>query len=196
MGPMVVRRGIKVLSGDHRTREMRHWLEWLRRMPRIRREFCRWSHDFDPLHSNEAASVAVLAIAASRAGYLAHTEYVAFKRHVTRGRPFRRGRCDLWVAHVGDQISWAFEFKQHFAAARIRPQTFQRRLDAALADARAVDRDEADRRVGCLLIVPSDTAPRTSQLIRHFDELCSRADLAFRIGGGTGAAWLAFAFVD
>lgn len=188
-------RGIKILAGDKRTREMKHWVEWLRRVPAIRRKFCRWAEDFDPFHSNEAASVAVLANAAAQAGYLAHTEYVALKRHSTRGRPFRQGRCDLWVADVENETSWAFEVKQHFAAAKIRQSTFDARLERARRDAKDVDRDEADRRVGCLIAVPRQDTPQTSDLVEHFDGLCGSADVAFRIGGGVGAIWLAFAFV-
>lgn len=66
---MIKRSGIKILSGDGRTREVKHWAEWLRRVPGIRRKFCRWSQDPDPLHSNEAATVAVLAIVAAQAEY-------------------------------------------------------------------------------------------------------------------------------
>lgn len=193
---MTGHRDVRTLAGDGRTREARHWSEWLRRVPAIRRQFCRWADDFDPFRSNEAASVAVLANAASRAGYLAHTEYVALKRHAMRGRPFRPGRCDLWVADVESQTSWAFEVKQHFAAAKIRETTFRGRLDLARRDARAVDRDEADRRVGCLIAVPGEHVVQTSELITHFDGLCEEADVAFRIGGGVGSVWLAFVFVD
>lgn len=188
-------RGIKILAGKKTTREMKHWVEWLRRVPAIRRKFCRWAEDFDPFHSNEAASVAVLANAAAKAGYLAHTEYVALKRHSTRGRPFRPGRCDLWIADVESEMSWAFEVKQHFAAAKIRQSTFDARLERARRDAKDVDRDEADRRVGCLIVVPRQDTPQTSDLVEHFDGLCGSADVAFRIGGGIGAIWLAFAFV-
>lgn len=193
---MSTRSSLKVLAGDGRSREVRHWTEWLRRVPAIRRKFCQWSDDFDPFHSNEAASVAVLANAAAKAGYLAHTEYVAVKRHATRGRPFRQGRCDLWVADVEREVSWAFEVKQHFAAARIRQSTFDERLRRAKRDAMDLDRDEADRRVGCLVVVPGSSVMQTRQLVTHYDELCSSSNVAFRIGGGVGSIWLAFAFVD
>ena len=189
-------RGIKTLTGDKRTREVKHWTHWLREVPRIRRKFSRWTEDFDPFHSNEAASVAVLANAAAKSGYLAHTEYVALKRHPSRGRPFRPGRCDLWIADVDRELSWAFEVKQHFAAAKIRQSTFDARLERARRDAKNVDRDEADLRVGCLIAVPGLHFEQTPDLIEHFDGLCSQADVAFRIGGGVGAIWLAFAFVN
>ena len=188
-------RNIMVLAGDKRTREVKRWTEWLRRVPAIRRKFCRWADDFDPFHWNEAASVAVLANAAAQAGYLSHTEYVALKRNPTRGRPFRRGRCDLWVADVKNELSWAFEVKQHFAAARTRESTLDARLEKALKDAQAVDRAEADRRVGCLIVVPRQDTTQNSDHIERFDRLCERADVAFRIGGGLGPIWFAFALV-
>jgi hypothetical protein len=189
-------RSITIIAGDARTREVKQWVNWLKRVPAIRRKFCQWSEDFDPFHSNEAASVAVLAIAAAQAGYLAHTEYVAFKRHSTRGRPFRQGRCDLWVADVENGASWAFEFKQHFAAAKIRQSTFDARLARARLDAKDVTSEEADRRVGCLIVVPSQVTLQTKEIVDHFDSLCAQADVSFRIGGGVGSIWLAFAFVE
>ncbi|MBW4329658.1 hypothetical protein KY084_02060 [Stakelama sp. CBK3Z-3] len=189
-------RGTRMLTGDKRTREVKHWTQWLRQVPGIRRKFCRWTEDFDPFHSNEAASVAVLANAAAKAGYLAHTEYVALKRHPSRGRPFRQGRCDLWIADVDNELSWAFEVKQHFAAAKIRQSTFNSRLERACNDAKDVDRDEANSRVGCLIVVPGLHFEQTPDLVEHFDDLCADADVAFRIGGGVGSIWLAFVFVD
>ncbi|WJI76109.1 MULTISPECIES: hypothetical protein [unclassified Mesorhizobium] len=174
---------------------MKHWSEWLKRVPAIRRKFCRWSSDFDPFYWNEAASVAVLANAASQAGYLAHTEYVALKRDSTRGRPFRQGRCDLWVADVQDGISWAFEVKQHFAASKIRQATFDSRLERARRDASHVDREEADQRVGCLIMVPGEHTSESEELVTHFDSLCKNADVAFRLNGGLRSIWLAFALV-
>jgi hypothetical protein len=195
-GDMASPRGITIIAGDARTREVKRWADWLKRVPAIRRKFCHWAEDFDPFHSNEAASVAVLAIAAAQAGYLAHTEYVAFKRHSTRGRPFRQGRCDLWVADVDHGTSWAFEFKQKFAAAKIRQTTFDAQLERARLDAKDVNAEEADRRVGCLVVVPGQATLQTQELVDHFDGLCARADIAFRIGGGVGSVWLAFAFVE
>ncbi|MEZ2329037.1 hypothetical protein AB6802_04885 [Mesorhizobium sp. RCC_202] len=192
---MTDHRVIKTITGDGRTREVKHWTEWLKRVPSIRGKFSRWASDFDPFYWNEAASVAVLANAAAKAGYLAHTEYVALKRDATRGRPFRQGRCDLWVAHVQDEISWAFEVKQHFAAPKIRQATFDAKLERARRDASQVDHEEADRRVGCLIMVPGEYAYESDDLIAHFDSLCTNADVAFRLNGGLRCIWLAFALV-
>lgn len=189
-------RDVHLLTGDSRTREVKHWEIWISRVPAIRRKFLRWVEDFDPFHWNETASVAVLANAAAQAGYLAHTEYVLSKRQPTRGRPFKRGRCDLWIADVDRGISWAFEAKQHWAAARIRQTTFDGQLERAYADAKQIDSNEADRRVGCLIVVPGQSQLQTGDIVTHFDQLCLSADVAFRIGGGVGAVWLAFKFVD
>ena len=49
---------------------------------------------------------------------------------------------------------------------------------------------------GCLIVVPGQSTMQTKDLVEHFDGLCVDADVAFRIGGGLGAIWLAFAFVD
>ncbi len=189
---------IITLRGDGRTREVKNWTDWLNRVPAIRQSFCDWAEDFDPFHWNEAASVAVLSNAAAQAGYLAHTEYVVPKRHATRGRPFRRGRCDLWIADPKNETSWAFEVKQHFAAAKIRQATFDKQLDKARIDARAVDSNEADRLVGCLIAVPAQPEKQTEDIVEHFDGLCANAnaDIAFRIGGGVGSIWLAFIFAN
>lgn len=186
---------VELLVGDGRTREVKRWADWLQHVPTIRQRFIEWSDDFDPFHFNEAASVAVLANAASKADFLAHTEYAALKRHPSRGRPFRNGRCDLWLADPQAGLSWAFEVKQLFAAPKVREGTFWKSLERAYADAKSVDRDEADRRVGCLIMVPRNKEDEQS-FSSHFDALCSEADLAYRIGGGRCAIWLAFNFVN
>ncbi|MBO9100837.1 MULTISPECIES: hypothetical protein [unclassified Rhizobium] len=185
-------RGLHLLKGDGRTTEVKLLKEWLRRVPSIRRKFMKWADDFDPFAYNEAASVAVLSNAASKAGYLAHTEYVAMKRHSTQGRPFRNGRCDLWVADAYSELSWAFEFKQHFAYGNIRQGTFDNWLERAKKDARALDYFEADYRVGCLILCPRRDLAIDDDLIARFDTLCTVADIAFRIGSGDTAIWLAF----
>jgi hypothetical protein len=165
-------------------------------VPAIRRRFIRWSDDIDPLHFNEAASVAALANAASRAGYLALTEYVADKRHTARGRPFRRGRCDLWIASVQDDRSWAFEVKQHFCFARVRAETIRASLKRALKDAREVDKGEADIRVGCLLVGPRTVVVCTSDFIKQMDAIMRTMPIAFRINGGCSPVWIAFELVE
>lgn len=187
---------VTLLIGDGRTREVRLWKDWLEHVPSIRTKFYEFTDGFDPFHSNETASVAVLANAAALAGLLSNTEYVALKRHTTRGRPYKPGRCDLWVADVKSETSWAFEFKQHFGAAGLRETTFETRLDHALKDAKAVDKYEGDRRVGCLILVPNQEEPMNTAQVEHFDRLCEGAHLAFRIGGGLGPIWIAFKFVQ
>lgn len=187
-----ISRGLVALAGDGRTIEFRHWAKWLARVPSIRRDFIRWSEDFDPLRFNEAASVAVLANAASKAGYLAHTEYVAIKRHSTRGRPFRQGRCDLWIANVQEERSWAFEFKQHFCFANARAETLNAKLEIAVRDAVEVHSDEADLRVGCLVVGARDDVNCNERFTGHIDDIMAEMPLAFRINGGLGPVWLAF----
>lgn len=139
---------VTLLTGDGRRREIRLWQVWLAHVPAIRTSFYNFTDGFDPLHSNETASVAVLANAAALAGFLSNTEYVARKRHTTSGRAYRPGRCDLWIADVKSQTSWALEFKQHRGAAGLRQSTFEKRIDHALKDAKSVDQSEGDRRAG------------------------------------------------
>ncbi len=191
-----ISRGLTILAGDGRTIEYRHWGKWLGKVPAIRRSFIRWSDDLDPLRYNEAASVAVLANAASAAGYLALTEYIAQKRHATRGRPFRQGRCDLWVADVAEDRSWAFEFKQHFCFANVREDTVQVRLERAVANARDVDRNEADERFGALVVGAREDVKCSDDFIARVDKIMAGMPLAYRIDGGCGPAWLAFESVD
>jgi hypothetical protein len=189
-------RGLAILAGDARTIEYRHWGKWLGKVPSIRRRFIRWSDAFDPLRYNEAATVAALANAASNAGYLALTEYVAQKRHHTRGRPFRHGRCDLWVADVSEDRSWAFEFKQHFCFANVREDTLHARLKRAVKNARELDQDEADERFGALIVGAREDVKCSDDFIARVDKIMAGMPLAYRIAGGCGPAWLAFESVD
>lgn len=191
-----ISRDLTILAGDGRTIECRHWGKWLSKVPSIRRSFIRWSDDFDPLRYNEAASVAVLANAASKAGYLALTEYIAQKRHARRGRPFRQGRCDLWLADVAEDRSWAFEFKQHFCFANVRGDTLHVRLDRAVKNARDLDRTEADERFGALIVGAREDVECNDDFIKRVDDLVAEMELAYRIDGGCGPAWLAFKSVD
>ncbi|WP_064818027.1 hypothetical protein [Rhizobium phaseoli] len=101
------------------------------------------------------------------------------------------------MADTASECSWAFEVKQHFASSKIRQDTFDKLLRHAYDDAKSVDRGEADDRVGCLIMVPGETALEDPQHTHHFDTLCSSsADFAFRVGGGISGVWLAFKVVD
>ena len=191
----MVGQNLTMLAGDGRSREAKQWPKWFAKVPSIRQKFYVWSNDFDPFQFNEASSVAVLANAATLAGYLSQTEYIVDKRHSTRGRPWRNGRCDLWVADPKSEHSWAFEAKQHFAATNLREETFLKHLQRAYNDAKAVDRNEADDLVGCLIVTPRANAV-VSTLKARMDGICSKAELAFRIDGKLGPIWLAFKFVS
>jgi len=191
-----ISRDLTMLAGDGRTIERRHWEKWLGKVPAIRRSFIRWSEDFDPLRYNEAASVAALANAASKAGYLALTEYIAQKRHATRGRPFRQGRCDLWVANVAEARCWAFEFKQHFCFSNVREDTLHGWLERAVQNARDLDKSEADERLGALIVGARHDVECGDDVIKRLDDIMAGMPLAYRIDGGCGPAWLAFESVD
>lgn len=185
---------VTMLSGDLRTHEAKHWPTWIGKVPGIRKRFHSWSDDFDPFHFNETSSVAALANAATLAGFVAQTEYILDKRHTTRGRAWRRGRGDLWIADNESGCCWVFEAKQHFAATNIREKTFCQHLQRAYDDARGVDRGEADQRVGCLIVVPRRDA-KAEGVTQRMDEFATNADFAFRIDGFLGPIWLAFSLV-
>ncbi|WP_417612110.1 hypothetical protein [Parasphingorhabdus sp.] len=185
---------VTMIVGDRRTLEAKHWSKWFGKISIIRQRFCDWSDDFDPFHFNETSSVAALANAATLAGFVSQTEYILDKRHSTRGRPWRRGRGDLWIADNESEFCWVFEAKQHFAATGIREDTFDKHLRLAMTDAEAIDREEADRRFGCLIVVPSAKANHEI-LSERMDHLAKSADFAFRLDGNSGPIWLAFSLV-
>ncbi|MCA0941990.1 hypothetical protein LCM28_19110 [Salipiger pacificus] len=185
-----------LIVGDARTKEVKQWEKWFGVIPHLRDRFYRSPYELDPFYWNETASVACLGNAATMADFVALTEYVLPKRQAARGRPFRRGRCDLWVANVDQAYSWVFEFKQHFANPDIRQSTFESQLQKAHDDAKSVDRYEGDRRFGGLILAPKKFDHLEEEEIDYYDELCSAADIAYRVSGALGPVWLAFAKVD
>lgn len=192
-------KNVSCLKGAREFNEARLWKKWIAQIPEIRSAFQQYMTGWDPLHLNELASVGVLVNAASQAGFLSLMEYVAYKRAPTRGRPFRSGRCDLWIADSKKNVSWAFELKQYFAKSGTRSSTFKKKMEAAIRDSKNVDKNEATKRVACLIIVPDEDAMQGAEMERRFDDLCKLCDdvhLAFRVGGGLGAVWFAFSFVE
>lgn len=181
---------VKALTGDKRRREAALWKAWMDEIPGIRREFNDWLPDMDPFGYNEAATAGMLANAASKAGLLSLTEYVMTKRHSTRGRPFRRGRGDLWLGDSASQVCWGFEFKQRRARPGLREDTFDGYLELCRSDACALHDDEADWKVGGLVLLGKDF---DTAAIDRIDSYCSHADFSYRIGG-LFPVWLCFVF--
>ncbi|GBD48131.1 hypothetical protein METY_1344 [Methylopila sp. Yamaguchi] len=136
--------------------EFKLWHPWLNRVPRIRRQFADALDGDDPLLHNETASVGVLAGAATRIGYLALAEYSSQKRGSGRGRPYRRGRCDLWISTPGGDRSWSFEVKQILCRGGIREATLEDAPAPASKDAKAVNAFGADRHYGALLFTAAE----------------------------------------
>jgi hypothetical protein len=85
--------------------------------------------------------------------------------------------------------------KQHSAAPKSRQATFAKWLNDACKDAKDLHSDEADLRVGCLILVPKANALTDQDFVSHVDALCANADIAFRISGDLGPIWFAFKFV-
>jgi hypothetical protein len=182
-------------------------LEWLQAEPNPA-EFgllCRWfgqvlalrerflsdvCASFDPLRSNETASVGLLGAAACRSGLLSLTDYVSYKRGHVGGSRYRHGRCDLWIADPARDLSLAFEFKQTFYGAATRTATIRRQLDRACYDARQIDVLEAHRRFGALLttIDRLDLAAPIAEA--RLAALAPHTSYACRLGGGTAPVWL------
>lgn len=178
------------IVGRDDTDEFRLLSRWFQQVCRIRERFATcMSADFDPLDSNETASVGFLAAAASRSGLLTLTDYVSIKRGWETRTPYRTGRCDLWVADPGRQLSWAFEFKQGHFGRGMRLAKISKLLDQACFDARRVDRLEADHRYGAL-IVGSDRRSHTDELESGMRKISAQATYCCKISGGAHPVWI------
>lgn len=186
---------VALIEGDRRTREAKQWSGWMRELQKVRDRLYSSYYEIDPILWNETASVATLTNAASMAGFFTLTEYIISKRANTRGRPFRSGRCDAWIADIDQNRSWAFEFKQRPFRPGTHQSTFDKHLQDAYDNARSIDPNEGGRRVGGLIMVPDHPELRCEKTVRNCDRLCASADLAYRVDGGEGPIWLAFKFV-
>jgi hypothetical protein len=178
------------ISGRNRSEEFRLLSRWFRQACRIRARFASClSGDFDPLGTNETASVGILAAAASRSGLLTLTDYVSVKRGWDARAPYRAGRCDLWVADPERQISWAFEFKQGLIGRGARPAKMGKLLDQACFDASRVDHLEADHRYGALIVAVQERNSSV-EVENGLTELSTRASYCCRLDGGATPIWL------
>lgn len=178
------------IVGADKTDEFRLLARWFRQVSRIRDEFARcMSGDFDPLRVNETASVGFIAAAASCSGLLTLTDYVSIKRGWEKVAPYRLGRCDLWVADPHRQVSWAFEFKQGAIGRTTRPAKIGQLLDQACQDARRVDRLEAHRRFGGLVLTLQEGS-RTYEIDEALRLLSARASYCCRLGKDQRPAWI------
>lgn len=122
------------------------------------------------------------------------------KRKKQRGRPYKNGRCDLWVADVDSPCAWAFEFKQYFLGPRFQNDALKKQLDAAYSDAEQLSWEEADHRFGGIILAPQKTEINgewghnlDEDAVERVDQMCRNdADVAFRVSGPSGPIWLAF----
>lgn len=183
-------RPVDWIAGQNRSEEFAVLTRWFQQVCRSRARFAScMSSDFDPLGSNETASVGFLAAAASRSGLLTLTDYVSIKRGWGPLAPHRLGRCDLWLADPKRQISWVFEFKQGLVGRGARPATMSKLLDQACCDAKRVDRLEADHRYGALIVAVQE--PKAlSDVESDLDRLSSEASYCCRLSGGPAPAWI------
>lgn len=178
------------IVGADATDEFRLLARWFRQVSRIRDQFAQcMSVDFDPLRVNETASVGFMAAAASRSGLLTLTDYMSVKRGWEKREPYRVGRCDLWVGDPDRQRSWAFEFKQGAVGRTTRPDKIRQLSDQACQDARRVDRLEAHRRFGGLVLTLQHGS-RPAEIGDQLKVLCARASYCCRLGKDERPAWI------
>jgi hypothetical protein len=182
---------VEWLSPERATPEFRLISRWFTYVLYLRGRFsARVACGLDPLRSNETASVGLLAAAASCAGLLTLTDYVSFKRSLGADGSYRRGRCDLWVADPGEEVSLAFEFKQCFVRHGLRGETIAAQLGRACDDARRLDLLEAHRRFGGLILSVNGSGSESKRCSRRLAEAGERASYACRMTGGQGPVWL------
>ena len=137
------------LKGKASTIEARLWERWLVCAGCFARGFDELEDD--PFAYNETASVSALAAAAAMAGMLSVAEYPVDKKHRKDRRKNVRGRADFWLH--SDQKTWSIEFKQ-LMPEKHKPSLneLHKTLAKAVADAHHLSKDEADIRVGALIV--------------------------------------------
>ena len=168
---------VSFVSGKTNTIEFEMWSAWLRQAGRLVDRYIGYVDEDDPFAYNETASVALLASAASLAGYSALAEYVTKKLDVDKADPAkvakrnRNGRGDLWLQT--DKRNWAFEFKQRMNVGHSRADG---RLASGLADAekcasktlRNDGNPVAAFIVSMFFIEDDDVAEKASEEVRNF----------------------------
>ncbi|WP_260482921.1 hypothetical protein [Sphingomicrobium flavum] len=163
------------LKGNKRQMEHRLWEDWLQYAARLfDRHYGRWAND-DPFGYNEAASVSLLAAAASFAGHVVQTEFSTQKKVAghpvvgTRGTDRRYGRGDLLIRT--EKRSWAFEFKQRFG--KFTESYLRTDLERASKCADAIFEDEDGVPVAALimnlsLIEDDEKIEKSCEVIEQF----------------------------
>lgn len=177
----------EVMAGDRRRFELKRWDAWFHEVGKARWAFAK-AVGFDPM-INETASMGVLASAASKARYLAVTEYVCRKRAAGNARQFRHGRADLWVYDRQNDLSWAFEGKQVHAAGAMAFETLRKKLDAACRDAADIPYWESKNRFGLLIVTVPEDGPSTTTKA-SLKALGKASFAAYRIDGCSPAAYV------
>lgn len=102
---------LELISGDPESPTTKVWSEWMASVAFVRNEFAKRLQK-DAFCFNEAASVGILAGAATRIGGLALTDYRLTKRHSSDPDRESAERADLFLALGGQK--WIFEFKTRF----------------------------------------------------------------------------------
>lgn len=190
--------GLVDLKGDQRTAAFKGWRPWLEAAAALVKRY-NDELDDDPFAYNETASVSLLASAAAQVGYLGLAEFGVTKGHRTDRRLAVDGRCDFWMA--GRTTNWGFEFKQYSPTDRARPSKLLDGMKKAMAAAGCLRHDEADERVGGL-IVPLywiDDEGDLKDACAVLTAFAKHCEFAWRIpapGDASGDTFLFFSIVD
>jgi hypothetical protein len=166
----------ELLHGRRTTREYQAWQSWMDEAAALTARFAEEWED-DPFAYNETASVSALCSAAVGAGYLALAEFMQLKRAKNDRRSYAQGRWDLWLATKNYQ--WGIEFKQ--VHTRFTPARLEAALTEATNCARLINKNDTNRRVGCLIAtLPEKTAKKTRSRL-NLEEFSFNCDYAWRI---------------
>lgn len=140
---------IKLLNGDMRTVEYKHWNKWISSIDKLVKRYS--DVDFDLFAYNETASVSLLVAVAVDAKMIALAEFISNKLHPNDRRIKVTGRCDFWL--YDSFYSWAFEFKQkHYLGGDHKTSTILGWLEQAYNDALSLPKNQGYKRFGGLII--------------------------------------------
>lgn len=190
---MTKRPAAELLHGRRTTREYQAWQGWMDEAAALTARFADEWED-DPFAYNETASVSALCSAAISAGYLALAEFMQLKRARADRRSYATGRWDLWLATKNYQ--WGIEFKQ--VSTRFTPSRLEAALSEATICARLINKNDTNRRIGCLIATLPELAQRRTKARENLEEFASECDYAWRIdlNDDCRETYLYFRYVD
>lgn len=163
------------LKGDERTSAFHQLQSWLDQAASLAQRFAT-EHNDDPFGYNETASVSLLCAAAVANGCVALAEFAQEKRAQTRGRPYVRGRWDMWMVTGG--LHWGLEFKQ---TRDFSPLLLERTMAAACADANKINAGDVGKRLGGVIAAPRSDHEHYSRTCGNLEAFSAQCDYAWLI---------------